>query len=283
MKPKATIMIPAYNAEKFIGEALESSINQNYNGPYEILVVNDGSTDDTQGKVEYYGKKDKRIRLINQENVGQPKTRNKLFRESRGEILLGLDADDFLHPVAVEKVVNCFEKNPSVGFTYTNQAEIDEKGKLLRELKRDNVNKYLNDLIFHCQFVGHLRSFRKSQVDNQNLEFDYRLKTAQDWGILFDMHGGMKIKHVPETLYSYRINSEGISISNKEEVVDTSVKLIRRNIEKMNLCNGKKFEVVPVNPGNGIMYYDHLVEGGSAISKKPKARKALERYLLEGY
>ena len=126
---QATVMIPVYNAERFIEETLKSAINQTFKGEYEILVINDGSTDDTLGKLSWYESQIPNLRVISQDNLGQPFTRNKLIEKSRGEILLGLDADDLLLPNAVQLVTDTFKKNPSCGFIYTNQLEIDEGGR----------------------------------------------------------------------------------------------------------------------------------------------------------
>ena len=272
---KATIMIPAYNAEEFIGDSLESAINQTYKGNYEILVVNDGSKDDTQGKIEWYKKKFDNLRLINQENVGQGVTRNTLFDESKGQILLGLDADDLFYPNALERVVNYFDKHKEVGFVYTNQDEIDEQGHKIGERKREECHSFFPDLVYHCQFVGHLRAFRRETAKKNR--FNPELRTSQDWDITLKMVSNSKIAHIPEILYAYRINEKGIGFNKKDKVISSSVSLLKEYVKQRKLYGGKQFEVIPVNAGKNIYYYDHLINGKSMMDSD--ARRVLERYL----
>jgi glycosyltransferase involved in cell wall biosynthesis len=270
----ATIMIPAYNAEKFIGDSLESAANQTYKENYEILIVNDGSTDDTQGKIEWYYRKYDNIRLITQENQGTSSARNKLLEYSKGKILFGLDADDELHPQALEKIIDIYNRFPQINHIYTDQAEIDEKGEVLRERKRKKIHRFSDELAYNCHFQGHLKSFRKDFIGDQ--KFDENLKSAVDWDFFLKLHPNMTISHFSEVLYSYRMNQEGISFSKRPQVIQNSVNLIKKYVKERGIYN-KDFEVVPVNVGGGIHYYDHLIDGKSTMN--PKAREVLLRYL----
>ena len=281
MKPKATIMVSVYNAEEFIGGALESAINQSYSGPYEVLVINDGSTDDTRGKIQWYKKRDDKIRLINQENVGIGRSRNSLLNNSRGEYLLGLDGDDVLESEALEKVVETFERNPSFGMIYTNQREIDKKGDEIGRREREVCHSYFNDLVYHCHFPGHLRAFSKNSLDG--VRFNDEFKTAEDWDFLLKVIQKTKVLHIPETLYSYRINNSGLSIMKGNETVEKSMELLSEFLTNNNFYGGRKLEIVPMEARKNIIYYDHKVDGKSVLDEKPEAKKALERYLREGY
>ena len=272
---EATIMIPAYNAEGFLPQALDSALDQTYHKPYEVLVVNDGSKDDTQGVLEFYAKKDLNLKFFNQKNKGIGATRERLVRESQGKILLGLDADDKLNFNALEKVVGFFDANPKAGFVYTNQQEIDEKGNVLGERKRESCHQFFNDLIYYCHFPGHLRSFRKEMI--QNFSFDSDLKTAEDWDFLLKILPFVEIGHLPETLYSYRINQDGISIGMGNKTINVSVALLKRFIKERKFYEQSDFKIVPIDVGGHIIYYDHFVDGKSTM--KLEARKVLERYL----
>lgn len=281
MKPKATIMIPVYNSEEFIGKTLESAINQNCEDSYEILVINDGSTDDTRGKIEWYQKNDKRIKLTNQKNGGIGKARNFLLDNSQGRYLLGLDGDDTLESGALEEVIRTFEKNPSFGMIYTDQREIDKNGNETGTRKRESCHNYFNDLMYHCHFPGHLRAFNKNFL--RGIRFDDSFKTAEDWDFLLKVIQKTKIAHIPKLLYNYRINNSGISITNGNETVEKSKELLFNFLTKNKFYDGEKLEVVPVEAKKNIVYYDHKVRGESVLDKKCKAKKVLERYLREGY
>jgi glycosyltransferase involved in cell wall biosynthesis len=274
-KIKATIMIPAYNAERFISQALKSALEQTCKERYEILVVNDGSTDDTRGIIEFYKKRNPSLRLINQENSGTSSARNKLLAESRGEILFGLDADDELGKLALEKVLSFFSNNSNVGMIYTDQAEMDKRGKKLRERKRSECHIFFEDITYHCHFQGHLKSFRKEVVNG--FRFNESLKSAVDWDFFLKLIPNINVKNIPEILYSYRINESGISFTKRSEVIQNSIDIVKKYVSKRNLYRGKDFEVIPINVGENIHYYDHLVDGKSTM--KPEAKKVLLDYL----
>lgn len=110
---KFSIITPAYNAEKLIGKAIESVINQTY-ADWEMIIVNDGSTDNTLHEIERYLKKEPRLRLINcSENSGRPAcARNIGLRQARGEYVAFLDADDFFLPEKLSEVERFFMQNP---------------------------------------------------------------------------------------------------------------------------------------------------------------------------
>lgn len=97
--PLVSVLIPAYNAEKYLAEALSSILSQTYSN-LEIIVVNDGSIDNTGGILENF--RDKRLKIIHQENQGQCAASNRAFRESTGELIKFFDADDILNPENIE-------------------------------------------------------------------------------------------------------------------------------------------------------------------------------------
>lgn len=102
---KVTIIIPVYNSEKYIGKCLDSILNQTYTN-FEILVVNDGSKDNSQKVIEeYQNKYPDKIIAINQENKGVSKTRNESIKKASGDYIMFIDNDDFLESDYIETFV----------------------------------------------------------------------------------------------------------------------------------------------------------------------------------
>ena len=126
--PRVSIIMPAYNSAKYIGPAIRSVIDQTFTD-WELLLFNDGSTDETDEVVEPF-LNDSRIQYIRQENLGQPKTRNKGVRMSRGNLIALLDADDLWMPAKLEKQVAIFEKYPDVGVCGTAMELIRPTGEV---------------------------------------------------------------------------------------------------------------------------------------------------------
>ena len=114
--PKVSIIIPAFNCERFIGEAIDSVLAQTYTD-FELIVVDDGSEDQTAQKVKQYGEK---LTYLYQPNSGQAKARNLGYAHSNGEYLAFLDADDRWYPQMLEVEVQALDSNPQMGLVYSD-------------------------------------------------------------------------------------------------------------------------------------------------------------------
>ncbi len=131
MNPLVSYIVPCFNYERYIRECLGSLIHQTY--PHlEIIVINDGSTDNSQAIVEEMMKQDSRIRLINQPNSGQLISKNKGVSLSRGDYFSIVDADDALPPDRTEKMLVVFAKQPKTVLVYGDALVIDENSKPIR-------------------------------------------------------------------------------------------------------------------------------------------------------
>ena len=126
-----SIRMPAYNAERFIAEAIESALAQTY-AHWELLVVNDGSTDQTPGIVAQFT--DPRLKLIHKENGGESSARNVALDHSQGEFIAYLDADDAYLPHHLDIAVNYLRTHPERDGVYTDGYYIDQNGKRLKSL-----------------------------------------------------------------------------------------------------------------------------------------------------
>lgn len=275
---KATIMIPAYNAGKFLVQAIESSLNQTSLEEYEVVAVNDGSTDNTRMILEEY--KDKFpdiINIIHQNNQGTGATRNRLLQESRGEYLLGLDADDYLHPKALEEVISFFDLNPNLDVVYTDNKVIDEKGQVIKERKKAGVSQMFNESILHFHFPGHLRAFRKSSIkrgfnpDLKGMSEDYDFLL----NIILQKWPEVSVGHIPKSLYFYRVNPNGLN-QNKPS---RSREVLERKLNEFRIYGNKKVDVIPIS-FNGLKFWGHKVEGEKEI--RTGINEILVNYLKEG-
>ena len=104
MKPLVSVIVPLYNAAPFIGEALDSIVSSTYR-PLEIVVVDDGSTDNSLAVAQAYAKQHQEVKVFHQENAGVSAARNKAIREAKGEWILPVDGDDKISPTYIEKAV----------------------------------------------------------------------------------------------------------------------------------------------------------------------------------
>src|SRR5438477_3130042 len=126
MSPRVSVVIPNYNYAHFVGDAIDSVLAQTF-ADFEIIVVNNGSTDSSLEVLQRY---EDRIRLFDQDNRGQAGARNRGIEESQGELIAFLDADDVWEPNKLEKQIPLFD-DPSVGLVYCGHLVVDQELRTL--------------------------------------------------------------------------------------------------------------------------------------------------------
>jgi glycosyltransferase involved in cell wall biosynthesis len=206
MKPKASFVIPAYNAEAFIAETLESCLKQTEK-KIEIVVVNDGSTDGTADVVSYYLSKDGRIKLINQRNEGRTTARNVGISEAKADVIFTQDADDISYPERVSDTLAAFKKTKA-DIVYSSFHTIDAIGQIIEDpvialpFDYEKVKKEWFTYICHSTMAFKKKVFDKVQYTTG----DYDKHAIDDWKFQIDAYqAGFKFAPVKKVLAAYRI------------------------------------------------------------------------------
>ncbi|MBN3888726.1 MAG: glycosyltransferase family 2 protein [Nostoc sp. JL31] len=208
--PKVSIVIPAYNSLKFLPETMESVFKQTFKD-FEVLVVNDGSSDDTEHWVSQIA--DPRVKLITQENQGLSGARNTGIAHASGEYIAFLDADDLWEPTKLEKQVLCLEENSEIGLVYTWVSLIDENGNFTgRVFKNYAENDVWHKLIEHnIVESGSVAMVRRQCFDTCGL-FDRNLRSfVEDWDMWLRIASRYPFKVMKEPLVYYRQHSTSAS------------------------------------------------------------------------
>jgi len=122
---KVSVLMATYNYGRFIGDAIDSVLSQDYAGPLQCVVVDDGSTDGTAAAVARFGDS---VRYIRQANGGQASALNRAFTECTGEVICFLDADDLWKPTKVRRVVEAFAASPEVGLVHHHMEKLFAQG-----------------------------------------------------------------------------------------------------------------------------------------------------------
>jgi len=142
---KISVIIPVYNGAKYVGEAIQSVLDQTYEN-FEIIVVNDASTDHSSDVIHSYN--DPRIKIISHDvNRGSNVTRNTGVRASSGDNIAYLDQDDLYHPEKLQAHVNLLEANPEVGFSYNSRFEFHNGSTVIGKLWRPPQILTLKDCV----------------------------------------------------------------------------------------------------------------------------------------
>lgn len=212
MLKTVSVIIPAYNVEKYLSTAITSALDQTYSLT-EVIVVNDGSVDQTATIAENYQSADSRVRLFNQENQGLSGARNSGIRLAAGDIIAFLDADDWWHPRYLEKMVFRLRKDERLGISFSRIQYADEQGKLLPLYTRGHVKNirpqdfyYMNPLscgsniVIKKRFLVDIGLFDRCLKSYEDLDFLYRAAS----------HPYFNISGVKDHLVYYRIR-QGLS------------------------------------------------------------------------
>ena len=181
--PRVSVIIPAYNQAQYLGEAIRSVLAQTFTN-FELIVVDDGSTDSTASIVTKY--KDPRLHYINQINKGLPEARNTGIAAAMGEYLAFLDADDIYHKDKLEVQVPVLDRNQAIGLCYSSRIEIDYLGNPLWLIKAPTevgLVKLLldfpftiNDILVRKSCVANIGGFNDSyKMHGEDREFYIRL------------------------------------------------------------------------------------------------------------
>jgi glycosyltransferase involved in cell wall biosynthesis len=271
--PLFSIYVPVYNSENYIQECIESVLVQTYQD-FEVIIINDGSTDGTTSILEKY-KNDNRIKIINKTNGGIGSASNAGIRVAKGEYIIQLDSDDTLIPTALEELVVYFKKNPSVECIYSKHNLIDEKGKYIGEgWSPLYFNRYEN-LIGMC--VPHLRSFRRS-LYYRTTGFNEIYTNAIDYDFFLKLSDLTEIKFIDKFLYNYRVHSNQTSKLQSEEQQANHINVVNDYLQSINLSMFYAIKINPFNPQRNFILKKGSkfeVEKKKQIFSVPKIEKLI--------
>ena len=220
--PRVSVVIPTFNCERFIGRTVGSALRQTYRD-FEIIVVDDGSTDGTQAVLAEYGQA---LHYIKQANQGASAARNAALSRATGEYIAYLDADDLWHPEKLARQVEYLDANPSCGFVHTEVAVIDEQDSVLYARFNQETGrtvpqgKCLRDILqrSHIQTLTVLE--RRSAFDRAG-KFDLRLPVAQDYLHWIQVAlQGYEVGYLPEPLGQYRWRAGSLMSSQRRLLGD---------------------------------------------------------------
>lgn len=219
--PLVSVIVPAFNASTYIGEALESAIRQTHLN-VEILVIDDGSHDDTASIVETVAARDHRVRLLRQSNKGVAAARNCGIEAARGEYVAPLDADDIWDSTKLEKQVRRMqESGPSTGLVYSWWVWIDENRNLLDSSPKWEVEGDVLERLIEINFTGNASVplyRRKCLEEVGGYDTGLRGQGAQgceDWELALRVAERHPAAVVPAFLVGYRRRSDSMSAACK--------------------------------------------------------------------
>lgn len=219
-----SVIMPAYNSEAFIAEAIESVISQTYSN-WQLLIIDDASSDSTHKIASSFSVKDRRIQLIkNSTNQGTYISRNKGIKRASGNFIAFLDSDDLWKPEKLEKQLEFIFKE-NLAACYSSYELMTEKGEMLNK-KVNALPELTYQKLLKANYVGNLTGI----YDTAKLGkiFCHPIKKRQDWVLWLEViKKGGAIKSVQDSLAIYRIRKNSLS-RNKLEMLKYNFEVYRK-------------------------------------------------------
>ena len=225
-----SVLLPAYNAEKYLAEAIRSVLSQTYSN-FEFIIINDGSTDSTESIIKSFA--DERIKYVaNENNIGLIATLNKGIALAKGELLMRMDADDICLPGRMASQLTFLKNNPEVGICGCNYIEFGKGSERHVKLSADH-NEIYAKMLFNSSLVHPSLMIRMNLLKNLSVVFDSGFPHAEDYELWSRLIFNCKFSNVDEYLFKYRLH-EG-QITQKFKTLQTeSADKVRRNILKQS-------------------------------------------------
>lgn len=252
--PEISVVMPVYNAEKFLKEAIYSVLNQTFTN-FELIILNDKSTDSSKSIIESYLANDSRIVFIDKTiNVGPANLRNEGFDRARGNYIALLDADDIANPTRFEKQIAILKNNPEIGVCgswFTTFGE-KEKRKLIRHPEKQEAIKV--SFLIDCTIGNSTTFFRKNILDSTRYDKEY--VPVEDYHLWSRLITRTNFYIIQESLVEYRIHETNIS--------QTKIDNVKRSNRRIKIGLLNQFGIDADHPN--IDAFIHLIEGQEGLT-----------------
>lgn len=274
-----SVILPVYNGADILAESIESVLAQTYTD-FEFIIINDGSKDSSLEIAQSYAAKDKRIRVLTQENKKIPRTLSRGFSEAKGEFLTWTSADNIMDRDFLEKMVGDLKSTPDTGMIYANMRLIDAKGKKLRNhgwfeypmgssnvIFPDNayeLNTYANNTI------GAAFMYRAAAKELLGCYSSYK-HTLEDYDYWMRMNNLLKLRHTffKEPVYSYRWHDNSLTAKDAElGITKNRYKLMVLDDFRRDFCLSPLLWYIEGDNEKADLFKETIIKSGQNIIEK---------------
>ncbi len=222
--PLVSIVLPTHNGSAFLQAALESCVEQTY-ANWELIVVDDASTDETPAVIQRFVEQDARIRAIRHpQNIRLPGALNSGFAVARGEYLTWTSDDNKYRPHALAEMVQFLEAHPDTGMVYTDYSIIGKHDELISAIQVRAIN-YLPE----ANFVGGCFMYRRSVAETIG-EYSSDLFLAEDWDYWFRVSSRFHVAPLHRDLYLYRKHDGSLTTQRSRDIETSVCRVLERNL-----------------------------------------------------
>lgn len=208
--PLVSVIVPTYNSARYVTAAVDSILDQSFKD-FEVLVIDDGSTDDTRTVLARYGSP---VRYIHQSNRGVSIARNRGIAESTGKYIAFLDADDTWFPAKLERQLDALTQTPGYRLCYTGFRFVDDQMRSLRDHRPRQFDDALEGLLFHGNIVSSICTVLVERaLFDQVGGFDPELSQCADWDMWVRLARTTRFLVIEDLLVTYRQHATNMSRS----------------------------------------------------------------------
>jgi glycosyltransferase involved in cell wall biosynthesis len=232
-EPKISVILPVFNAEAYLQEAIESILNQTFTD-FECIIINDGSTDSSLEIIASYAEKDKRIVVISRENKGLIASLNEGISIAKGEYIARMDADDISLPERLSTQINFLDSNKNIGLVSCNfrYFQNNEEWRYTWPFffEKDLEIKAL--MPFHSPIVHAAVLIRKSLLPTKPYNTNYA--HAEDYKLWVDLANKTTFYNIPKVLYKVRQHNSKVSVLHNPIQTQNSLKIVAEYLKDSN-------------------------------------------------
>lgn len=240
MTPAISILINAYNRADFIGAAVGSVLNQTRKD-FELIVWDDGSTDNTIEAARKIAGDDPRVKIIAGEHVGSVKSLNRAAAYATAPYIAWVDSDDAIAPTCLGDTSAVLDMNPKIGMVYTGYVYMDRTGKVRGPGKRCQI-PYSKERLLTDFMTFHFRLIRRSLFD-QIGGVDESMPCSPDYDMCLKLSELTEIAYVNKPLYFYRVHNHSISQERRLDQIRASQHAIEKALVRRGLADQYELHV----------------------------------------
>ena len=220
-----SIVLPVYNGSDHVAESIKSVLEQTYRN-WELIIVDDCSTDDTPEIIAGFERSDSRVRVFrNKANLKLPASLNVGFADAKGDYFTWTSDDNMYRPEALEKMVAVLEENPETGLVYADYTVINDAGELIYT----KINPQPSEIRYY-NMVGACFMYRRELAEKVG-EYDPATFLAEDYDYWLRCYNHSDFLHIHENLYIYRWHEKSLSLTRFREVRYQTQYVLDKNYE----------------------------------------------------
>lgn len=288
-QPLISVIMPVYNAGRFLAEAIDSILNQSCQN-FELIIINDNSKDNSEEIIlSYKNKYSSKIRYVKlTRRLGAFGAANIGIRQAKGEFIAPMDSDDVSHPQRFEKELNCLIQNKEIVVVGSQAKLIDKDGFVIGRKVFPSDHKDIYHSFFEVQPIVHPSCMiRRNLLPNKNKLYLNKYKVNDDYYTLFSLFRYGKFANLPEFLFNYRIHANNSSLQKIKQKFFNTVKIRIEAVTKFgyvpSLAGLLKFltQIVVITPmPEKVLFYCFMMIKGIVTPKELAGKLTKSVYLV---